>query len=181
MIKKEKNNPNYYKDNNNKKFDKNKSNNIKKNSPVLSNQENNYFYNTKINHLILQGLSNVNRGQNIYEQPHTSVYINYDISDKNQNNNTLPLKSYERSIYKKTGSLENMNTIIGMQKNLKERECSNSTNKDNKNLIGINFLSNKKGDSYNINSKSFLEENSNKNDNNKSNKNNNSNNINKND
>ena len=178
MIKKEKNNQNYYKDNNNKKFDKNKSSNIKKNSPVLSHQENNYFYNTKINHLILQGLSNVNRDQNIYEQPHTSVYINYDISDKNQNNNTLPPKSYERSIYKKTASLENMNTMIGMQKNIKERECNNSTNKDNKNLIGINFLSNRKGDSYNIYSKSFLEESSNKNDNNKSNKNNNSNNSN---
>ena len=46
----------------------NNEQNIKINSPELSHQENNYFYNTKINRLILQELPN-NSLQNLYQQP----------------------------------------------------------------------------------------------------------------
>ena len=124
----------FYKiDDNNKNIGKNRYNNIKTNSPNLSHQENNYFYNTKINHLILQDLSN-NKGQNLIQQQNplfNSVYINYGLPLKNSNN--------VKSIYHKN-------------------EINNSLNKDSKNIIGLDYLTNRK----NINrySKSFLEENS---------------------
>ena len=99
MIENEKDYLYYYnEDNNNKKINKNRYNNIKSNSPILSHQENNYYYNTKINHLILQGLSNCNGESNNYmHQPqplYNSVYINYDKIEKNQNNksNTIQKK-----------------------------------------------------------------------------------------
>jgi hypothetical protein len=132
MIKKEVNSHQYfYKiDDNNKNLGK-KRYNIKTNSPNLSHQENNYFYNTKINHLILQDLSN-NKGQNLIQQQNplfNSVYINYGLPLKNSNN--------VKSIYHKN-------------------EINNSLNKDSKNIIGLDYLTNRK----NINrySKSFLGE-----------------------
>ena len=123
----------YYKiDETNKTQNKNRFTNIKSNSPVLSHLENNYFYNTKINHLILQGPSNSNRGPNVYQQTNplfNSVYINYDILNKNSNNiNNMYQKKYQIN--------------------------SNSLNKDNKKIIGLdNYMNNR-----NINSKSFFEE-----------------------
>ena len=127
----------YQMDDSHKSLGKNRYNNIKSNSPVLSHQENNYFYNTKINHLILQGLSNNNnnREHHLIQQQnplYNSVYINYGLLDKNSNN------------------LNNIN-----QRN----EMNNSLNKDNKNIIGLeSYSSNRKN--LNIYSKSFLQENS---------------------
>ena len=123
----------YYKiDETNKTQNKNRFTNIKSNSPVLSHLENNYFYNTKINHLILQGPSNSNRGPNVYQQTNplfNSVYINYDILNKNSNNIS--------NMYQKKYQIN-----------------SNSLNKDNKKIIGLdNYMNNR-----NINSKSFFEE-----------------------
>jgi hypothetical protein len=133
MIKKEVNSHQYfYKiDDNNKNLGKKRYNNIKTNSPNLSHQENNYFYNTKINHLILQDLSN-NKGQNLIQQRNplfNSVYINYGLPAKNSNN--------VKSIYHKNG-------------------INSSLNKNSKNIIGLDYLTNRK----NINrySKSFLGE-----------------------
>ena len=136
MMKKEVNAHQYFYriDDNNKKLGKNRYNNIKTNSPNSLHQENNYFYNTKINHLILQGLSNDNKGQHLIQQQNplfNSVYINYGLPAKNSNN--------VKSIYHKNG-------------------INSSLNKDSKNIIGLDYLTNRK----NINrySKSFLEENS---------------------
>ena len=141
MMKKEVNAHQYFYqlDDNNKNLGKKRYNNIKTNSPNLSHQENNYFYNTKINHLILHGLSNNNKGQNLIQQQNplfNSVYINYGLPVKNSNN--------VNSIYHKN-------------------EINNSLNKDSKNIIGLDYLTNRK----NINrySKSFLEDNSSNNNN----------------
>ena len=102
----------------------------------MSHQENNYFYNTKINHLVLQGLSNSNsnRGQNLIQQQnplYNSIYINYGLPEKNSSN------------------FNNIN---------KKNDLNNSLMKGSKNIIGLDYLTNRK----NINrySKSFLEENS---------------------
>ena len=169
MIKKEKYLQNYNKDiNTNKKFDTNQYNNIKSNSPILSHQENNYFYNTKINHLILQGSSSVNRDQYLYEQPYNSynsVYINYQFMENSKkNNNAVPPKSNDRSFYKKTSSLEKINSVAINPNSLKEKDYYTnnlilSKEKENNNYIGVNKLSERKKEINDTYSKSsFLEE-----------------------
>ena len=157
----------YYQNNNgyikNKKLSKSLKNNTKRNSPILSQQSNNYFYNTKINHLILQEISNTNRDDNIYEQPgiYKNIYINNNFINKESD--IVP----QQSFYKKNNtSLNKLQTSINFPKNLKENE-NNILNKEHK--IGLNnFLISKKKDNNNIFSKSFLEEsNSKSNSNNK--------------
>ena len=144
MIKNERNNQNFYQENNTNRKIKNKY--VKSNSPIISKQENNYFYNTKINHLILQGLSNINRetsGYQVQQPLYNSVYLNYDISGKTGNNE---------------------NKIL-------QKKINNSSNKDNKNIIGLdNFITSRK--LLNSYSKSFLEESANKNNYNNTNINN---------
>ena len=145
MIKNERNNQNFFQENNSDRKIKNKY--IKSNSPIVSKQENNYFYNTKINHLILQGLSNTNREASGYQpqqQLYNSVYINYDISNK-------------------AGKKES---------NILQKKINSSLNKDNKNIIGLdNFITSRK--LINSYSRSFIQENANNNNNNyKSNLNN---------
>ena len=138
MKKNEISNQYYYKiDNNNMIPIRKRLTNLKSNSPFLSHQENNFFYNTKINHLILQNLSNSNRGPNMYQQQNSlydSVYINYDILNQDINN------------------ISNMN-----QK--REEINSNSLNKDNKSRLGLyNFINSRRN--IDRESKSFLDENS---------------------
>ena len=167
MIKNGKNQQFNFKDNNNKnnrnKYNKS-PNNLKRNSPILAHQENNYFYNTKINHLILQGISNTNKDQNIYEQPiptsHHSIYVNYEFLDKNKNNDNN-INSY----YKKNNScLQKMHTIVNFPKKYEKDLNNNSLNKEYKDKNGLNnFIISKTKDSLLKYSKSFVDENSNSN------------------
>ena len=182
MIKNGKNQQFNFKDNNNKnnrnKYNKS-PNNLKRNSPILAHQENNYFYNTKINHLILQGISNTNKDQNIYEQPiptsHHSIYVNYEFLDKNKNNDNN-INSY----YKKNNScLQKMHTIVNFPKKYEKDLNNNSLNKEYKDKNGLNnFIISKTKDSLLKYSKSFVDENSNSNNKNIQNSSNSKNNYN---
>ena len=172
MKKNEQNQEYYYQNSNgyikNKKLSKSLKNNTKKNSPIVPQQSNNYFYNTKINHLILQEISNTNRDENIYEQPgiYKNIYINNNFINKESD--IVPQKSF----YKKNDtSLQKLQTSIKIPKNINENE-SNALKKEHK--IGLNnFLISKKKDNNNIFSKSFLEDSTSKSkSNNKKNNNN---------
>ena len=84
------------------------NNSIKSNSQGLSHQENNYFYNTKINRLILQEAPNNNRIQNIYQQPdqyNKNIYIEYDFLQNNPNNMNIENKQIN-ALYKKNYQLQ---------------------------------------------------------------------------
>ena len=172
MKKNEPNQEYYYQNNNgyikNKKLSKSLKNNTKKNSPILPQQSNNYFYNTKINHLILQEISNTNRDESIYEQPgiYKNIYINNNFINKEDD------ISSKQSFYKKDNtSLQKLRTSINFPQNLNNNE-KNDLNKEHK--IGLNnFLISKQKDKNNIFSKSFLEDsNSKSNSKNKINNNN---------
>ena len=70
-------------------------------SPELSHQENNYFYNTKINRLILQELPK-NSIQNIYHQPtklNKSLSFGYDLFQGEVNNLFYTQKNKMSIIY----------------------------------------------------------------------------------
>ena len=157
MKKNEPNQEYYYQNNNgyikNKKLSKSLKNNTKKNSPILPQQSNNYFYNTKINHLILQEISNTNRDENIYEQPgiYKNIYINNNFINKE--GDITPQQSFFKN---NNTSLQKLRTSINFPKNLNKKE-NNSLNKEHK--IGLNnFLISKQKDNNNIFSKSFLED-----------------------
>ena len=155
--------------NNNKNVINNRYNNIKSNSPILTHQ-NNYYYNTKINHLVLQGPSNNNR-ETKFLQPqqhplYNSVYINYDFVEKNQNNesNTLKAKELNNSLNKNIidTSNTNRNMLNRYSKSFLENSNNNisihkkyvSNNKYNKNNYNpfqvLNYLKKKKHTSNNI-------------------------------
>ena len=77
-------------------------------SPELSHQENNYFYNTKINRLILQELPK-NSMQNIYQQPtqhNKNLSLGYDLF-QGQVNNIFYTKKNNDNYYNKNLSLNN--------------------------------------------------------------------------
>ena len=77
-------------------------------SPELSHQENNYFYNTKINRLILQELPK-NSMHNIYQQPtqlNKNLSIGYDLF-QGQVNNLFYTKKNNDNFYNKNLSLQN--------------------------------------------------------------------------
>ena len=156
--------------NNNKKINinNNRYNNIKSNSPNLSHQ-NNYYYNTKINHLILQGPSTINRSTNNQHQQHplcNSVYINYDFLDKNQNNesNTFKTKELNHSLNKNIIDISNTNRnmlkrysksfLDNAHNNIsihKKYESNNKYNKNNYNPFQVlNYLKKRKHPSNNI-------------------------------
>ena len=78
-------------------------------SPELSHQENNYFYNTKINRLILQELPK-NSIQNIYQQPtqiNKSLSLGYDLL-QGQVNDLFYTKKNNDNIFNENSSFKNM-------------------------------------------------------------------------
>ena len=157
MKKNEQNQDYYYQNNNayikNKKLSKSLKNNTKKNSVALPQKSNNYFYNTKINHLILQEISNTNRDVNIYEQPgiFKNIYINNNFI--NRESDTIPHQSFNK---KNNISFQKLQASINFPRNINEKESIAS---NNEHKIGLNnFLSSKKKDNNNIFSKSFLED-----------------------
>ena len=78
-------------------------------SPELSHQENNYFYNTKINRLILQELPK-NSIQNIYQQPtqiNKSLSLGYDLL-QGQVNDLFYTKKNNDNIFNENSSFKNL-------------------------------------------------------------------------
>ena len=142
MIKTGKNDQNYYHDNiRHIKVNKKSQNNESKNNS-LPHQENNYYYNTKINRLILQEAPNNNRIQNIY--PHSgitnkNIYIDYDILANNLNNvnninNIISQKRPIQSLYKKTTNYQRLPITV---KKINENEIHDNFNKD---INGFNYV-----------------------------------------
>ena len=140
------------------------NNNLKNNSPSLSHQENNYFYNTKINRLILQEAPNNNRIQNIYQQPgpyNKNVYIEYDFLANNPNFINQENKQIQ-TLYKKNDSFKKV--PVAIKKSHKKEINDLYYKKDsNSNLNGFNYVNNSINNSNNLsqNTKGYYEMNNN--------------------
>ena len=134
MIKSGMNPHNYYNNNINQiKVNKRTiNNNIKTNFPP--HQENNYYYNTKINRLILQEAPNNNRTQNFYQQPILSN-MEYDFLANNVNN-IIPEKKPEKSFYKKISNYQKPPITV---KTVNENEISNYFNRDENGFKYVNI------------------------------------------
>ena len=120
--------------------------NTKNNSPsmVPHHQENNYYYNTKINSLILQEVPSNNRIQNIYQPPvlsNKSILIEYDFLANNVNN-IISEKKKMNTLYKKNTSFHKFPITVNIQKKINEIEINNFYNKDNvfKDINGFNYI-----------------------------------------
>ena len=136
MIKKGKNEQNFYNDNilQIKVNKKTQNNSVRTNSPP--HQENNYYYNTKINRLILQEAPNNNRIQNIYHNPapqNKSIFIEYDILANNVNN-LMPKKRAKKALYRKTTSFQKLPITV---KKMNGSEINDYYNKD---INGFNCI-----------------------------------------
>ena len=128
-------NPHNYYNNNINQIKVNKrtiNNNIKTNFPP--HQENNYYYNTKINRLILQEAPNNNRTQNFYQQPILSN-MEYDFLANNVNN-IIPEKKPEKSFYKKISNYQKPPITV---KTVNENEISNYFNRDENGFKYVNI------------------------------------------
>ena len=140
------------------------NNSIKSNSPGLSHQENNYFYNTKINRLILQEAPNNNRIQNIYQQPgqyNKNIYIEYDFLQNNLNNMNIENKQIN-TLYKKNASFKKLPITV---KKINENDVNNFYY--NKDINGFNYVNiNRNSHNFSQSSRDFYEANNNKNYNN---------------
>ena len=114
------------------------NNNIKDISPP---HQNNYFYNTKINRLILQEAPKNNRIQNIYQQQpvpsNKSIYIEYDFLANNVNN-LIQEKRQMQSLYKKNTNVQKLPITV---RKINDNEINEYYNK---NINGVNYLNNDK-------------------------------------
>ena len=84
--------------------------NLNINSPELSRQENNYFYNTKINRLILQEAPN-NSIQNLYQQPsqiNKSISSGLNYLQGKENNIFLPKAINNENFFARNSGFENL-------------------------------------------------------------------------
>ena len=124
--------------NDKKKYYYNRNNNINKGlhyknrSPILSPQENNFYYNTKINHLIFHDYSNNNIDKNNCEQSNipynNSMCIKYDISDSNLNEGKNIISgNFGGSYYKNSISLKKLEKFKNMKIDLNETEINMNT------------------------------------------------------
>ena len=128
-----KNNKQYFYNNN---FN-NKNMNIKKNSPVLSHQENNYYYNTKINHLIFQDYFHNNPYRRKSERPNlpfNSMYLNHELLESNFNEGSKLIKrNLDNSYFNDTNSLKKLDKLQNIKIGLNENEI-NMNSKNNYDL-----------------------------------------------
>ena len=141
--------------------------NTKHNSPSINSphQENNYYYNTKINRLILQEAPNNNRIQNIYQPPDPSnknILFEYDFLPNNINN-IISEKNQINSLNKKNTNFQKLPITVNFQKKINEFEINNFYNKDNvfKDINGFNYMNINRNInnnySQNISSRGFYE------------------------
>ena len=142
---------------------RNHNNNIKNNSPSLSHQENNYFYNTKINRLILQEAPNNNRIQNIYKQPglyNKNVYIEYDFLANSPNYAINHANKQVQTLYKKN---ENFKKIPVKMKKGNNKDVNDFYYKQDSNSNAFKYVDNNINNSnnYNQNTKGYFQINDN--------------------
>ena len=129
------------------------------NSPIVSHQENNYYYNTKINHLIFQELSD---NKNEFEQlniPSNSMYLNDEYSESNLNQyNKINSINLGRINYKNSTSLSKLEKIKNMKKNLNETDFNNyDPNQKDLRVYGLNSIIYRNNNSPKLNSKNILQ------------------------
>ena len=123
------------------------NNNMQINPPRLSHQENNYFYNTKINRLILQEAPN-NSIQNIYQQPsqiNNDISFRYDLLQGKVNNLFNQNKSSE-NFYHKNSNYQNLaiDMMNNNQNNYYSKDMDEITYINvNNNFNNNNFCNNK--------------------------------------
>ena len=123
----EKNNQYYYNCNNSK----NTNMSVKSNSPILSHQQNNYYYNTKINHLIFHEYLNTNQNHNSIQNSnlYNSMPIKYDIlePDLNEGRKIIP-RNQDNTYYKNSISLKKSDKFKNMKIDLNETEINMKSN-----------------------------------------------------
>ena len=142
--------------------------NKKNNSPsMVPHQENNYYYNTKINGLIFHEAPDNNRNSSKY-QPlsplNKDILIEYDFL-ANSVNNIICENKQINSLYKKDTDFQKLPITVNIQKKANEIEINNFYNKNNvfKDINGFNYININRNiiNNYNqnSNSKSFYEKN----------------------
>ena len=114
---------------------------VKNNSSILPHQQNNYYYNTKINHLIFHEYLNTNQNHNDIQNgsfPYNSMCAKYDLlnSDLNEGKKIIQRNENNNSYYKNSISLKKSDKFKNMKIALNETEINmkaNISTKRNKN------------------------------------------------
>ena len=106
---------------------------VKNNSSILPHQQNNYYYNTKINHLIFHEYLNTNQNQNNIQNesfPFNSMQIKYDLlnSDLNEGKKIIQRNENNNSYYKNSISLKKSDKFKNMKIDLNETEINMKAN-----------------------------------------------------
>ena len=106
---------------------------VKNNSSILPHQQNNYYYNTKINHLIFHEYLNTNQNHNDIQNgsfPYNSMRAKYDLlnSDLNEGKKIIQRNENNNSYYKNSISLKKSDKFKNMKIDLNETEINMKSN-----------------------------------------------------
>ena len=106
---------------------------VKNNSSILPHQQNNYYYNTKINHLIFHEYLNTNQNHNDIQNgsfPYNSMRAKYDLlnSDLNEGKKIIQRNENNNSYYKNSISLKKSDKFKNMKIDLNETEINMKAN-----------------------------------------------------
>ena len=106
---------------------------VKNNSSILPHQQNNYYYNTKINHLIFHEYLNTNQNHNDIQNgsfPYNSMCAKYDLlnSDLNEGKKIIQRNENNNSYYKNSISLKKSDKFKNMKIDLNETEINMKSN-----------------------------------------------------
>ena len=106
---------------------------VKNNSSILPHQQNNYYYNTKINHLIFHEYLNTNQNHNDIQNgsfPYNSMCAKYDLlnSDLNEGKKIIQRNENNNSYYKNSISLKKSDKFKNMKIDLNETEINMKAN-----------------------------------------------------
>ena len=106
---------------------------VKNNSSILPHQQNNYYYNTKINHLIFHEYLNTNQNHNDIQNgsfPYNSMCAKHDLlnSDLNEGKKIIQRNENNNSYYKNSISLKKSDKFKNMKIDLNETEINMKAN-----------------------------------------------------
>ena len=106
---------------------------VKNNSSILPHQQNNYYYNTKINHLIFHEYLNTYQNHNDIQNgsfPYNSMRAKYDLlnSDLNEGKKIIQRNENNNSYYKNSISLKKSDKFKNMKIDLNETEINMKSN-----------------------------------------------------
>ena len=106
---------------------------VKNNSSILPHQQNNYYYNTKINHLIFHEYLNTYQNHNDIQNgsfPYNSMCAKYDLlnSDLNEGKKIIQRNENNNSYYKNSISLKKSDKFKNMKIDLNETEINMKSN-----------------------------------------------------